>query len=85
MRNITIQCIQIDSVFSPSPRKNWLGERGIYRILITSDRGEGRQNSSADVGLEVELQFEEGIERTVRWYLENEEWLENVTSGEYQT
>jgi dTDP-glucose 4,6-dehydratase len=31
------------------------------------------------------LQFEEGIERTVRWYLENEEWLENVTSGEYQT
>ena len=31
------------------------------------------------------LQFEEGIERTVRWYLDNEEWLNNVTSAEYQT
>ena len=29
------------------------------------------------------LQFEEGIERTVRWYLENEEWMENITSKEY--
>lgn len=29
------------------------------------------------------LQFEEGIERTVRWYLENEEWIENITSKEY--
>ena len=33
----------------------------------------------------MSLQFEEGIEKTVRWYLENEEWLENVTSGDYQT
>lgn len=30
------------------------------------------------------LQFEEGLEKTVDWYLENEEWLENVTSGHYQ-
>ena len=29
------------------------------------------------------LQFEEGIERTVRWYLENEEWMENIISKEY--
>ena len=29
------------------------------------------------------LQFEEGIERTVRWYLENEEWIEHITSKEY--
>jgi dTDP-glucose 4,6-dehydratase len=31
------------------------------------------------------LQFEEGLEKTVDWYLENEEWLENVTSGAYQS
>ncbi|WP_316817953.1 dTDP-glucose 4,6-dehydratase [Pedobacter nyackensis] len=31
------------------------------------------------------LQFEEGLEKTVDWYLENEEWLRNVTSGNYQT
>lgn len=30
------------------------------------------------------LQFEEGLERTVDWYLENEEWLSDVTSGNYQ-
>jgi len=30
------------------------------------------------------LQFEEGLEKTVNWYLENQEWLENVTSGHYQ-
>lgn len=29
------------------------------------------------------LQFEEGIERTVRWYLENEEWMKNIISKEY--
>ena len=30
------------------------------------------------------LQFEEGIEKTVRWYLDNQEWMDNVTSGDYQ-
>jgi dTDP-glucose 4,6-dehydratase len=30
------------------------------------------------------LQFEEGLEKTVEWYLDNEEWLTNVTSGNYQ-
>ena len=33
---------------------------------------------------EPSLQFEEGIEKTVRWYLDNQEWLDNVTSGDYQ-
>lgn len=31
------------------------------------------------------LQFEEGLRKTVDWYLENDEWLENVTSGNYQS
>lgn len=37
-----------------------------------------------ELGWEPSLQFEEGLRKTVRWYLENEEWLENVTSGEYR-
>ncbi|MBO7261344.1 MAG: dTDP-glucose 4,6-dehydratase [Alistipes sp.] len=37
-----------------------------------------------ELGWEPLLQFEEGIEKTVRWYLENEAWLDNVTSGDYQ-
>lgn len=31
------------------------------------------------------LQFEEGLEKTVDWYLKNEDWLNKVTSGEYRT
>ena len=37
-----------------------------------------------ELGWEPSLQFEEGIEKTVRWYLDNQEWLDNVTSGDYQ-
>jgi len=36
------------------------------------------------LGWEPSLQFEEGIEKTVDWYLENQAWLDNVTSGNYQ-
>ena len=37
-----------------------------------------------ELGWEPSLQFEEGIERTVRWYLDNQPWLDQVTSGAYQ-
>lgn len=37
-----------------------------------------------ELGWEPSLQFEEGIEKTVRWYLDNQEWMDNLTSGDYQ-
>ncbi|HSM49022.1 MAG TPA: dTDP-glucose 4,6-dehydratase, partial [Draconibacterium sp.] len=37
-----------------------------------------------ELGWEPSLQFEEGIEKTIDWYLANTEWLENVTSGDYK-
>lgn len=37
-----------------------------------------------ELGWEPSLQFEEGLEKTVEWYLSNEEWLDHVTSGAYQ-
>ena len=37
-----------------------------------------------ELGWEPSLQFEEGIEETVKWYLENQEWMDHVSSGEYQ-
>ena len=37
-----------------------------------------------ELGWEPSLQFKEGIEKTVRWYLDNQEWMDNVTSGDYQ-
>ena len=37
-----------------------------------------------ELGWEPSLQFEEGIEKTVKWYLDNQEWLDNITSGAYE-
>ncbi len=37
-----------------------------------------------ELGWKPSLQFEEGIERTVDWYLENQDWLNNIVSGDYQ-
>lgn len=37
-----------------------------------------------ELGWEPSLQFEEGIERTVKWYLENQEWMDRITSGAYE-
>lgn len=37
-----------------------------------------------ELGFQPSVQFEEGLEKTVDWYLANEEWLNNVTSGAYQ-
>ena len=36
-----------------------------------------------ELGWEPSLQFEEGIAKTVRWYLENQSWMDHVTSGDY--
>ena len=38
-----------------------------------------------DLGWRPSVTFEQGLEKTVDWYLENQDWLENVTSGQYQT
>lgn len=37
-----------------------------------------------ELGWKPSLQFEEGLEKTIDWYLSNEEWIENITSGSYQ-
>jgi dTDP-glucose 4,6-dehydratase len=37
-----------------------------------------------ELGWMPSLQFEDGLSKTIDWYLSNSEWLNNVTSGEYQ-
>ena len=37
-----------------------------------------------DLGFKPSVVFEDGLEKTVQWYLENEYWLKDVTSGNYQ-
>ena len=67
-------------------------EMGTSRKLITfvTDRaGHDKRYAidatklSKELGWEPSLQFEEGIEKTVDWYLENETWVENIVSGDY--
>ena len=38
-----------------------------------------------EIGWRPSVTFEEGLDRTVDWYLQNKEWMENITSGNYQT
>ncbi|MFW5502161.1 MAG: hypothetical protein ACOCO5_02630, partial [Segatella copri] len=57
----------------------WIsGYRFMYKYAIDS------RKLQKELGWEPSLQFEEGIEETVKWYLENQEWMDNVTSGDYQ-
>ncbi|SEB42452.1 dTDP-glucose 4,6-dehydratase [Tenacibaculum sp. MAR_2009_124] len=49
-----------------------------YRYAIDSSK------LNSELGWKPSLQFEEGIEKTVTWYLENKAWVENITSGSYQ-
>jgi dTDP-glucose 4,6-dehydratase len=35
------------------------------------------------LGWEPSIQFEEGLSKTIDWYLSNKDWVEHVTSGEY--
>ena len=39
---------------------------------------------NSELGWKPSLQFEEGLEKTVDWYLQNQEWINHVTSGQYQ-
>ena len=39
---------------------------------------------NSELGWKPSVTFEQGLEKTIEWYLSNEEWLKNVTSGDYQ-
>jgi dTDP-glucose 4,6-dehydratase len=39
---------------------------------------------NTELGWSPSVTFEEGLSKTIDWYLENSEWLKNVTSGDYQ-
>ena len=69
-------------------------EVGTSRKLITfvTDRAGHDKRYAIDaskikneLGWEPSLQFEEGMEKTVDWYLANQEWLDHITSGDYQS
>ena len=91
-RNIEIVNLVIDTLLEllpdDDPRK-----KNVSKDLITyvEDRkGHDRRYAIApdkikkEVGWEPETAFEDGIKKTVQWYLDNPEWFKRVTSGAYQ-
>ena len=72
-------------------QKNIDSEVGEHRIKYVEDRkGHDRRYGIApdkikeDLGWYPETTFEVGIVKTIQWYLDNKEWMDNVTSGQYQ-
>ena len=69
---------------------NFIFVRRNIVTYVTDRKGHDRRYAidsrklQKELGWEPSLPFEEGIEETVKWYIENQEWMDHVTSGEYQ-
>lgn len=87
-KNIDIIKVVINTVDRLLGRKD--GEDMDLITYVTDRKGHDMRYAidssklQRELGWEPSLQFEEGIEKTVRWYLDNQEWMDNVTSGDYQ-
>ena len=91
-RNIEILNIILDTLMEMLPEGDARREL-VSRDLITyvADRkGHDRRYAIApdkiksEIGWYPETMFEDGIRKTIKWYFENEEWMKNATSGDYQ-
>ena len=85
--NIIIETLQ-DMLSDDDPRKAHITTDLIK--YVTDRKGHDRRYAIApdkikkEVGWEPETMFEEGIRKTIEWYFDNEDWMKNVTSGDYQ-
>ncbi|MBQ3217683.1 MAG: dTDP-glucose 4,6-dehydratase [Akkermansia sp.] len=65
---------------SSEPLITYVADRAGHDLRYAIDATKLQQ----ELGWRPTLQFEEGIEKTIRWYLSNSDWLQNVTSGAYR-
>src|SRR5690606_36676463 len=82
---VKLLCRIMDKKLGRSPGSSeklitYVKDRAGHDLRYAIDAGK----INTELGWKPSLQFEEGIEKTVDWYLANESWLNNVTSGEYQ-
>ena len=85
-QNIEIINIIIDTLLEMLPADD------PRRALVSKDlityvkdrKGHDRDRIKAEIGWEPETMFKEGIKKTIAWYFEHEDWMKNVTSGDYQ-
>ena len=84
----TIIDVLRDELDDSDPRKAHLS----YDLIkyVTDRKGHDRRYAiapdkiKAEIGWEPETMFNEGIRKTIKWYFENQEWMEHVTSGDYE-
>jgi len=91
-QNIEIINTIIDTIYEmlpdSDPRKQHVNKELI--TYVADRKGHDRRYAIApdkikkEIGWVPDTMFEEGIRKTIRWYFENEDWMKNVTSGEYQ-
>lgn len=91
-RNLEIIHIILETLLEILPeedeRRNLISESLI--TFVKDRKGHDRRYAIApdkiksEVGWYPETKFEIGIKTTIKWYLEHEEWMDNITSGEYQ-
>ena len=80
MKNIDIVKIICKALDKPESLITYVTDRKGHDMRYAIDS----RKLQRELGWEPSLQFEEGIEKTVKWYLEHQDWLDNVTSGDYQ-
>ena len=77
-----------EELANDDPRKKYIN----YDLItyVEDRKGHDRRYAIApdkikkEIGWEPETMFKEGIRKTINWYFEHQEWMEHVTSGEYQ-
>lgn len=85
--NIIIETLQ-ELLPDSDPRKANVSKDLI--TYVTDRKGHDRRYAiapdkiKAEIGWYPETMFKDGIRLTIKWYLENEDWMKNVTSGDYQ-
>ncbi len=91
-QNIEIVRLIIDTLRDMLPGDDSRREHLTYDLItyVTDRKGHDRRYAIAPdkihaaVGWEPETMFAEGIRKTIAWYFDHEEWMENVTSGDYR-
>ena len=91
-QNIQIVKIIIDTIKEMLPADDERQAHINYDLItyVEDRKGHDRRYAIApdkikkEIGWEPETMFEDGIRQTIRWYFENTEWMEHVTSGNYQ-
>ncbi len=82
-----LECLR-EELPDDDPRKAHINEDLI--TYVTDRKGHDRRYAiapdkiKAEVGWEPDTMFKDGIKKTIKWYFENEDWMKNVTSGDYQ-